>query len=99
MTQVVAPVPAVPLTVQLLNTKPEFAVAVMLTVVPPPILLDVQVPGQLMPPVLLVTVPPPVGDMTAVMVSEAKARGAAKPRVRKKTMNVSSRFMVSALPP
>ena len=61
--------PAVPLTVQLLKTNPVFTVAVMLTLVPPLMLLEVQVPGQLMPPVLLVTVPPPVGEMAAVMTS------------------------------
>jgi len=67
---VVPVAPAVPLTLQLLKTNPVFAVAVMLTV-PLLMLLEVQVPGQLIPPVLLVTVPPPVGEMAAVMTSPA----------------------------
>lgn len=61
--------PAVPVTVHELNVNPVFAVAVIVTVVVPLMLLEVQVPGQLIPPVLLVTVPPPVGEMTAVRVS------------------------------
>jgi len=61
--------PAVPVIVQELNANPEFTVAVIVTVVFPAMLLEVHVPGQLMPPVLLVTVPPPAGEMTAVRVS------------------------------
>jgi len=52
---------------QLLNAKPEFAVAVNVTLVPPGILLEVQVLGQLMPPVLLTTLPSPVGDIVTTM--------------------------------
>jgi len=69
LVQVVPDAPAVPLTLQLLKTNAVFAVAVMVTLVPPLMLVEVQVVGQLMPPVLLVTVPPPVGEMAAVMIS------------------------------
>jgi hypothetical protein len=86
------PKPAVE-TVQLVNAKPEAGVAVIVTLVRLAMAVDVHVVGQLIPPVLLVIVPPPVGDITAVITVVALAAGAAKAAMRAKSAKVSSRFM------
>ena len=99
VTQVVPVDPAVPVTVQLLKANPEFAVAVMVTLVPTVMLLDVQVVGQLMPPVLLVTVPSPVGDMTAVMVSLAHAVPAARNIAPRTIIATRSARLIASPPP